>query len=70
MITPRQSAARPAGDPALARIAQRGGEARGPRFRCEHADQTPGTNLSKLCGMRDGQYKSREAFLRTKQDIT
>ncbi|PSS16556.1 hypothetical protein M430DRAFT_66922 [Amorphotheca resinae ATCC 22711] len=49
--------------------AQRGGEARGPRFRCAHADQTPEHNLSEFRAMRDGKYKPREAFLRMKQNI-
>ncbi|RAL61082.1 hypothetical protein DID88_010423 [Monilinia fructigena] len=49
--------------------AQRGGEARGPRFRCEHANQSIEENLRKFRGMRDGEYKPREAFLRMKQNI-
>ncbi|KAI1340345.1 glutaminyl-tRNA synthetase-like protein [Xylariaceae sp. FL0016] len=49
--------------------AQRGGEAHGPRFRCEHANQSVETNLSEFRGMRDGKYKPREAFLRMKMDI-
>ncbi|CAD6446369.1 45182fad-16c8-460a-a39d-fa037e722271 [Sclerotinia trifoliorum] len=49
--------------------AQRGGEARGPRFRCEHADQSVEENLRKFRAMRDGEYKPREAFLRMKQNI-
>jgi glutaminyl-tRNA synthetase len=49
--------------------AQRGGEARGPRFRCEHAEQSVETNLKKFRAMRDGEYKPREAFLRMKQNI-
>ncbi|KAF7910065.1 uncharacterized protein EAE98_012208 [Botrytis deweyae] len=49
--------------------AQRGGEARGPRFRCEHADQSIEENLRKFRAMRDGEYKPREAFLRMKQNI-
>ncbi|KAL2066326.1 hypothetical protein VTL71DRAFT_2397 [Oculimacula yallundae] len=49
--------------------AQRGGEERGPRFRCEHASQTVETNLEKFRAMRDGKYKPREAFLRMKQNI-
>ncbi|KAI2641336.1 glutaminyl-tRNA synthetase-like protein [Xylaria nigripes] len=48
---------------------QRGGENHGPRFRCEHADQSVETNLTKFRGMRDGKYSPREAFLRMKQDI-
>ncbi|KAI1824085.1 glutaminyl-tRNA synthetase-like protein [Xylaria intraflava] len=50
--------------------AQRGGEDHGPRFRCSHAEQSVETNLTKFRGMRDGQYKPREAFLRMKQDIS
>ncbi|KAH7382779.1 glutaminyl-tRNA synthetase-like protein [Cadophora sp. MPI-SDFR-AT-0126] len=49
--------------------AQRGGEERGPRFRCEHASQSVETNLEKFRAMRDGKYKPREAFLRMKQNI-
>ncbi|EDN98958.1 hypothetical protein SS1G_13818 [Sclerotinia sclerotiorum 1980 UF-70] len=49
--------------------AQRGGEARGPRFRCEHANQSVEDNLRKFRAMRDGEYKPREAFLRMKQNI-
>ncbi|KAM3086294.1 Glutaminyl-tRNA synthetase [Clarireedia jacksonii] len=49
--------------------AQRGGEARGPRFRCEHASQSVEENLKKFRAMRDGEYKPREAFLRMKQNI-
>lgn len=49
--------------------AQRGGEERGPRFRCEHAKQSVETNLEKFRAMRDGKYKPREAFLRMKQNI-
>lgn len=49
--------------------AQRGGEARGPRFRCAHADQSVEHNLAEFRAMRDGKYKPREAFLRMKQDI-
>ncbi|RDL30834.1 putative glutaminyl-tRNA synthetase [Venustampulla echinocandica] len=49
--------------------AQRGGESHGPRFRCEHANQTIETNLEEFRGMRDGKYKPREAFLRMKQNI-
>lgn len=49
--------------------AQRGGEARGPRFRCEHAEQSVEHNLTEFRAMRDGKYKPREAFLRMKQDI-
>ncbi|KAH8681675.1 glutaminyl-tRNA synthetase [Xylariales sp. PMI_506] len=49
--------------------AQRGGENHGPRFRCEHANQSIETNLTKFRDMRDGKYKPREAFLRMKQDI-
>ncbi|PQE20552.1 hypothetical protein CJF30_00001874 [Rutstroemia sp. NJR-2017a BBW] len=49
--------------------AQRGGEARGPRFRCEHANQSVEENLKKFRAMRDGEYKPREAFLRMKQNI-
>lgn len=48
---------------------QRGGEARGPRFRCEHAKQSVEENLTKFRAMKDGKYKPREAFLRMKQDI-
>ncbi|KAF7886132.1 hypothetical protein EAF00_010235 [Botryotinia globosa] len=49
--------------------AQRGGEARGPRFRCDHANQSIEENLRKFRAMRDGEYKPREAFLRMKQNI-
>ena len=42
--------------------AQRGGEARGPRFRCEHAGQSVEENLTKFRDMRDGKYKPREAM--------
>lgn len=49
--------------------AQRGGEARGPRFRCAHADQSVEHNLAEFRAMRDGKYKPREAFLRMRQDI-
>ncbi|KAK0113674.1 Glutaminyl-tRNA synthetase [Cadophora gregata] len=49
--------------------AQRGGEERGPRFRCDHASQSVETNLEKFRAMRDGKYKPREAFLRMKQNI-
>ncbi len=50
--------------------AQRGGETRGgPRFRCEHANQSVEYNLSEFRAMRDGKYKPREAFLRMKQNI-
>ncbi|PQE28733.1 hypothetical protein CJF32_00003947 [Rutstroemia sp. NJR-2017a WRK4] len=49
--------------------AQRGGEARGPRFRCEHVNQSVEENLKKFRAMRDGEYKPREAFLRMKQNI-
>ncbi|KAF8856323.1 glutaminyl-tRNA synthetase [Acephala macrosclerotiorum] len=49
--------------------AQRGGEERGPRFRCEHADQSVEHNLTEFRAMRDGKYKPREAFLRMKQNI-
>ncbi|KAK6600062.1 glutaminyl-tRNA synthetase [Botrytis cinerea] len=49
--------------------AQRGGEARGSRFRCEHANQSIEENLRKFRAMRDGEYKPREAFLRMKQNI-
>ncbi|KAK2624384.1 hypothetical protein QTJ16_006334 [Diplocarpon rosae] len=55
------------GDPELK--AQRGGEDHGPRFRCEHANQSAETNLEKFRAMRDGKYKPREAFLRMKQNI-
>ncbi|KAK4197996.1 tRNA synthetases class I, catalytic domain-containing protein [Triangularia verruculosa] len=49
---------------------QRGGEkGASPRYRCEHADQSVEENLKKFRGMRDGEYKPREAFLRMKQDI-
>jgi glutaminyl-tRNA synthetase len=48
---------------------QRGGEARGPRYRCEHANQTVEHNLAEFRAMRDGKYKPKEAFLRMKQDI-
>lgn len=48
---------------------QRGGEARGPRYRCEHANQSIETNLTEFRAMRDGKYKPKEAFLRMKQDI-
>ncbi|CZT52948.1 probable glutamine-tRNA ligase [Rhynchosporium secalis] len=49
--------------------AQRGGEERGPRFRCEHANRSVQTNLEEFRAMRDGKYKPREAFLRMKQKI-
>ncbi|KAK3317981.1 tRNA synthetases class I, catalytic domain-containing protein [Apodospora peruviana] len=50
---------------------QRGGEkGASPRFRCAHADQSVEENIKKFRGMRDGEYKPREAFLRMKQDIT
>lgn len=49
--------------------AQRGGEERGPRFRCAHAEQSVEENLKKFRAMRDGEYKPREAFLRMKQNI-
>ncbi|KUJ16481.1 glutaminyl-tRNA synthetase-like protein [Mollisia scopiformis] len=49
--------------------AQRGGEERGPRFRCEHANQSIEHNLTEFRGMRDGKYKPREAFLRMKQNV-
>ncbi|KAH6676245.1 putative glutaminyl-tRNA synthetase [Halenospora varia] len=49
--------------------AQRGGEAHGPRFRCDHAKQSIEQNLEEFRAMRDGKYKPREAFLRMKQDI-
>lgn len=48
---------------------QRGGEARGPRYRCEHANQSVEENLKEFRAMRDGKYKPKEAFLRMKQDI-
>ncbi|KHJ34004.1 putative glutaminyl-trna synthetase [Erysiphe necator] len=49
--------------------AQRGGEERGPRYRCAHADQSVEHNLTHFRAMRDGKYKPKEAFLRMKQDI-
>jgi glutaminyl-tRNA synthetase len=49
--------------------AQRGGEERGPRFRCEHANQSVEHNLTEFRAMRDGKYEPREAFLRMKQNI-
>lgn len=49
--------------------AQRGGDERGPRFRCKHAEQSVEHNLTEFRGMRDGKYKPREAFLRMKQNI-
>ncbi|CCU74784.1 glutaminyl-tRNA synthetase [Blumeria hordei DH14] len=49
--------------------AQRGGDERGPRFRCAHADQSIEYNLTEFRAMRDGKYRPREAFLRMKQDI-
>lgn len=49
--------------------AQRGGESHGPRFRCEHANQTVEQNIDEFRAMRDGKYKPKEAFLRMKQDI-
>ncbi|POS87440.1 glutaminyl-tRNA synthetase-like protein, partial [Erysiphe pulchra] len=49
--------------------AQRGGEERGPRYRCAHADQSLEHNLTHFRAMRDGKYKPKEAFLRMKQDI-
>lgn len=48
---------------------QRGGEERGPRYRCAHADQSIEHNLTHFRAMRDGKYKPKEAFLRMKQDI-
>ncbi|TQS39040.1 hypothetical protein Golomagni_00440 [Golovinomyces magnicellulatus] len=48
---------------------QRGGEERGPRYRCGHADQSVEHNLNHFRAMRDGKYKPKEAFLRMKQDI-
>lgn len=48
---------------------QRGGEERGPRYRCEHASRDVDTNLKEFRDMRDGKYKPKEAFLRMKQDI-
>jgi glutaminyl-tRNA synthetase len=50
---------------------QRGGEkgVGGPRFRCEHANQSVEDNLQKFRDMRDGKYAPREVFLRMKQDI-
>ncbi len=48
---------------------QRGGEARGPRFRCKHAERTVEENLIEFRAMRDGKHKPKEAFLRMKQDI-
>ncbi|KAH0599761.1 hypothetical protein MHUMG1_02551 [Metarhizium humberi] len=50
---------------------QRGGEKGAtPRYRCQHAEQTPEDNLTKFRDMRDGKYKPKEVFLRMKQDIT
>ncbi|KAI5860358.1 glutaminyl-tRNA synthetase [Durotheca rogersii] len=51
---------------------QRGGEkgTAGPRYRCEHAEQTVDENLKKFRDMRDGVYPPQAAFLRMKQDIT
>lgn len=50
---------------------QRGGKdgKEGPRYRCEHAEQTADVNLQKFRDMRDGVYKHQGAFLRMKQDI-
>lgn len=48
---------------------QRGGEEHGPRYRCEHANQSAEENLTEFRAMRDGKYKPKEAFLRMKQDI-
>jgi len=48
---------------------QRGGEARGPRYRCEHANRSVDENLTEFRAMRDGKYKPKAAFLRMKQDI-
>lgn len=50
---------------------QRGGKdgKEGPRYRCEHAEQTADVNLQKFRDMRDGLYKHQGAFLRMKQDI-
>ena len=48
---------------------QRGGEARGPRYRCNHSEQDVDTNLQKFRDMRDGKYEPQTAFLRMKQDI-
>ncbi|PMD15438.1 glutaminyl-tRNA synthetase-like protein [Hyaloscypha hepaticicola] len=52
--------------------AQRGevnGVPGGPRYRCEHAEQSVEENLKEFRAMRDGKYKPKEAFLRMKQDI-
>ncbi|TVY75655.1 putative glutamine--tRNA ligase [Lachnellula suecica] len=49
--------------------AQRGGEAHGPRFRCEHANRTVEKNLEEFRAMKAGKYKPKEAFLRMKQNI-
>lgn len=48
---------------------QRGGEkgTAGPRYRCNHAEQSVEENMKKFRDMRDGHYKPREAFLRMKQ---
>ena len=48
---------------------QRGGEkgTAGPRYRCQHADQSVEENLKKFRDMRDGHYKPQAAFLRMKQ---
>ncbi|KAI9732278.1 MAG: Glutaminyl-tRNA synthetase [Claussenomyces sp. TS43310] len=48
---------------------QRGGEERGPRYRCDHASRTVDVNLAEFRAMRDGKYKPKEAFLRMKQNI-
>jgi glutaminyl-tRNA synthetase len=48
---------------------QRGGEERGPRYRCAHAEHDIDYNLTEFRAMRDGKYKPKEAFLRMKQDI-
>lgn len=48
---------------------QRGGEERGPRYRCEHATRSVETNLTEFRAMKNGKYKPKEAILRMKQDI-
>ncbi len=49
---------------------QRGGEkgTAGPRYRCQHSEQSAEDNLQKFRDMRDGHYKPKEAFLRMKQE--
>lgn len=54
--------------------AQRGmkpdGTLGGERFACSHRDRTPEVNLAEFRKMKNGEYKSGEATLRMKQDLT